>query len=229
MLFLKLFSLYIMQAFLNTLSQPSAGKPRIISVEGNIGAGKSTLLRKLEKNGTNGKVVFMQEPVDQWSKICDAEGNTILSCFYADAGKYAFPFQVLAYTSRLAAFKQVIRDHPDCEVIVCERSLEADRFIFAEMMRDQGTMEPMLYEVYRTLYDATAHEFQVNTVVYLETTPAKCLERIHKRDREGEDGISLEYLTRCQTYYEKWLRLVHVVRIESVDEEQEDEQVSVDW
>ena len=88
----------------------------ILSIEGNIGAGKSTLLEQLKSAGLDSsKVVFMQEPVDQWSKIQDLQGNTILSCFYRDPTKYAFAFQIMAYISRLSTFKQTVKDHPECE------------------------------------------------------------------------------------------------------------------
>jgi len=178
----------------------------ILSIEGNIGAGKSTLLEQLKSAGLDpSKVVFMQEPVDQWSKIQDLEGNTILSCFYRDPVKYAFAFQLMAYISRLSTFKQTIRDHPDCELIVCERSLEADRNIFAKMMRDQESIEPMLFQIYEMMYATTAFEFPVNRIVYLEVESETCLERIKKRGREGEGGISLEYLATCERYYNDWI------------------------
>ena len=45
----------------------------IISVEGNIGSGKSTLVDNLKKYLTGKEInyVFVQEPVDIWSTICD--------------------------------------------------------------------------------------------------------------------------------------------------------------
>jgi len=179
----------------------------ILSIEGNIGAGKSTLLDLVKSAciGSSRKVVFMQEPVDQWSTICNESGDTILSCFYADPAKYAFAFQVMAFTSRLAAFKRVVDDNPDCELIVCERSLEADRNIFAQMMRDQGSMEPMVYRVYEMLYETTAPKFPVSNIVYLDASPETCLQRIAKRGRAGESSIELAYLETCKSYYDAWL------------------------
>ena len=190
----------------------------ILSIEGNIGAGKSTLLDQLKKeclDSSSRNVVFMQEPVDQWSTICNESGDTILSCFYQDPTKYAFAFQVMAFTSRLAAFKRLVKENPDCELIVCERSLEADRNIFAQMMRDQGSIEPMVYQVYEMLYETTAAEFPVSNIVYLDASPATCLERIAKRGRAGEAGIALEYLETCKTYYDAWLsNRENVVRVD---------------
>lgn len=188
----------------------------ILSIEGNIGVGKSTLLDQLKSRDYGSKkVVFMQEPVDQWSTIRNESGDTILSCFYRDPAKYAFTFQVMAFTSRLAAFKRLVKENPDCELIVCERSLEADRNIFAQMMRDQGSMEPMVYQVYDMLYAATALEFPVSNIVYLDASPETCLQRIAKRGRAGESGIGLDYLETCKSYYDEWLsKRENVVRID---------------
>ena len=62
---------------------------KIISVEGNIGSGKSTIvdiLKKYFKNNSN--IIFLQEPVDEWSEIKDKNGQTILSKFYENQKKY---------------------------------------------------------------------------------------------------------------------------------------------
>jgi len=76
----------------------------IISIEGNIGSGKSTLLEeliKIYKVTPSKKIVFLKEPVDEWEKIKDENGLTMLTKFYSDQEKYSFPFQMMAYISRL--------------------------------------------------------------------------------------------------------------------------------
>ena len=61
---------------------------KIISIEGNIGSGKSTLLSNLRQHyENNSNVVFLKEPVDEWEKIKDENGETILKKFYADQEK----------------------------------------------------------------------------------------------------------------------------------------------
>ena len=62
----------------------------IFSIEGNIGSGKSTLVKELKKSVPNildKKVVYVQEPVNEWSKIKDKKGETILEKFYANQHK----------------------------------------------------------------------------------------------------------------------------------------------
>jgi deoxyadenosine/deoxycytidine kinase len=185
---------------------------RIISIEGNIGAGKSTLLEQIRQKIAAdprlkpGQIVCMQEPVDLWESVKEnSTGESILKKFYKEPAKYAFAFQVMAYTSRLAAFQRI---DPDCEVILCERSLEADRNIFAKMLRDDGMIDEVSYKVYQMLYDNTAGAFPIDKVIYLDVSPTVCLERIGRRARDGEGQISLEYLTRCDEYYKEWMRTI---------------------
>ena len=128
-------------------------KPIIVSLEGNIGAGKSTLLEKLQLRYANDKtIVFLKEPVDLWAQIKDKSGETMLSKFYSNPSKYSFAFQIMAYTTRLHILRQLIRENPDCKIIVCERSLDADKHIFAKMLHADGKMEDIMYKVYETYF-----------------------------------------------------------------------------
>jgi deoxyadenosine/deoxycytidine kinase len=182
-----------------------AKRPLIVSIEGNIGAGKSTILEALRYKNDNLNVVFMQEPVSVWETVVDESGKTILMKYYENPDKYAFPFQIMAYTTRLSALKNCIENNPDCDVIVCERSLEADKNIFAKMLHDDGTIERMNYQIYNMLYNDTSKNYAVDAIVYLRADPVKCLNRIHKRSRNGESSISVEYLSSCHRYYDTWL------------------------
>ena len=69
----------------------------IISIEGNIGSGKTTLLASLKKElgtyiGRGRTVVYVKEPVDEWSAIRDADGNSMLDLLYKDTKTHAFAF-----------------------------------------------------------------------------------------------------------------------------------------
>ena len=199
--------------------RPHRGEyPFIVSLEGNIGAGKSTIVEKIRQKYeqepekyfgklANSKIVFMQEPVDIWTSICDSvTGESILEKFYKDPKKYSFAFQVMVYNTHLQAFRRVVKENPDCVLLICERSIDAGRHIFTEMLRDDGMIDDVSYKVYANLFDSTANEFPLDAVLYLDVAPPICLERIGMRAREGESGITLEYLERCHKYYEKWLR-----------------------
>ena len=183
---------------------------KIVSIEGNIGSGKSTLLENLRKQYTNHThIIFLQEPVDEWEKIKDNEGNTMLKKFYANQEKYSFAFQIMAYISRLTILRQtiknIIHDKINQYIIITERSLYTDKHVFAKMLYDQGKIEDVCYQIYLKLFEEFVNDFPINYVVYVNTNSAKCYERIHKRARDGEEVIPLTYLTDCHNYHETFL------------------------
>ena len=183
----------------------------IVSIEGNIGSGKSTLLSNLrEYYANNSNVVFLKEPVDEWEKIKDENGETILKKFYADQEKYSFPFQMMAYVSRLKVLRDTLKTikndtHDKNIIIITERSLYTDKMVFAKMLYDSKKIEHVNYQIYLNWFDTFSDEFPVHKVVYVKTAPEKCHERIVKRSREGEDNIPLSYLKSCSFYHDNML------------------------
>jgi len=181
----------------------------LFSIDGNIGSGKSTLyasLQHLYKDNT--AVIFVPEPVSQWEKIKDVSGKTMLQLFYADQEKYAFAFQMMAYISRLSILRRIVEENKvKCQniVIITERTLYTDKYIFAKMLFDQGKIEDVEYQIYLTWFDEFSRDFPLDNVVYVKTSPEKCYERIHKRAREGEEIIPLAYLEDCHRYHEEFL------------------------
>lgn len=183
---------------------------KIVSIEGNIGSGKSTLLENLRNYyDENSCVVFLREPVDDWEKIKDKQGNTMLKKFYADQEKYSFAFQMMAYISRLKILRDIVKKIKDDKsknyIIITERSLYTDKYVFAKMLHDQGKIEDVCYQIYLNWFDEFAKDFPIDYSVYVNTDPQICYNRIHKRAREGEEVIPLAYLQECHNYHEEFL------------------------
>ena len=179
----------------------------IFSIEGNIGSGKSTLVKELKKSVPNildKKVVYVQEPVNEWSKIKDKKGETILEKFYANQHKYAFSFQMMAYISRLALLRNIVRENPDA-IIITERSVFTDRQVFAKMLYDEGKIEEVDYQIYLKWFDEFIEEIPITGLIYVTTTPEKSKERVDLRARAGE-SIPLSYLQRRHNYHETWIK-----------------------
>ena len=179
--------------------------PLIISIEGNIGSGKSTLLQNLQTKYHDKNYVFVKEPVDLWEYVTDEQGKTILENFYEDPPKYSFAFQMMAFTTRMSILKKAIQENPQAEVIICERSIEADKHIFAQMLYDDKLMNKMEYKIYTDLAKEYIYDNPLDAIVYFYTTGEKCFERIQKRSRTGESNIEASYLAKCETYHNKWL------------------------
>jgi len=185
-----------------------------ISIEGNIGSGKSTLLANLREHyKDNYNIIFLKEPVDEWAKIKDVNGVTILEKFYADQEKYSFSFQMMAYVSRIKVLRDTLKENQEKYknlekkdyIIITERSLYTDKMVFAKMLYDNGKIEDVNYQIYMNWFDTFSGEFPVHKVIYVKADPKKCYERIAKRSREGEENIPLEYLTSCSLYHDNML------------------------
>jgi deoxyguanosine kinase len=183
---------------------------QIISIEGNIGSGKTTLLKKLrETYSNNERFIFLKEPVDEWEKIVDKNGNTMLQKFYENQEKYSFAFQMMAYISRLKIVRDAIKTIEEKginnSIIFTERSLYTDKYVFAKMLYDQGKIEDVCYNIYQNWFDEFAKDFPVNKTIYVKTDPEICYDRIHKRARHGEEVIPLNYLSECHNYHGNFL------------------------
>lgn len=174
---------------------------KIISIDGNIGSGKSTLLSYLKNHyKDNNNVVFLKEPVDEWENIKDKNGKNILQNFYENQEKYSFSFQMLAYITRLNLIKETIKSNPNA-IIFTERSLYTDKMVFAKMLYDDGLINSIDYQIYLKLFDSFASEYPVHKIIYVNTDPSVCVNRIIKRSRTGESNISIEYLINLDKYH----------------------------
>ena len=181
-------------------------KVKIITIEGNIGSGKSTLLEYLKNELiiSNQKVIFMKEPVDEWEDIKDSNGNTMLQKFYENQEKYSFPFQMMAYVSRLKLLKETVEKYPNA-IIISERSLYTDKYVFAKMLYETNKIEDVSYQIYCKWFDTFVKDYPIAGIIYVKTDPEICHDRVAKRSRVGESNIPLDYLVSCDTYHDDML------------------------
>ena len=178
----------------------------IVAIEGNIAAGKSTFVEELKKKYKgNATISFLDEPVDEWEKIKDIYGVSMLQKYYSNPSKYSFAFQMMALGSRLNNLKQKVKslDPTERHVIITERSVFTDREVFAKMLHDQKMMEDVEFKIYNKWFDDFV-DIAIDSVVMLKTSPPTSFTRVNRRGRAGE-VIPLEYLERCDEYHKNML------------------------
>ena len=205
--------------------------PLIISIDGNIGSGKTTLYQSLkDRYKNNSNIVFLKEPVGEWEKIMDEDGNTMLQKFYGDQDKYSFSFQMMAYISRLAIVRNAVKKNPNA-IFITERSLFTDKYIFAKMLHDQGKIEDVNYQIYSNWFDEFAQDFPIHSIIWVNTEPEMCHERIHKRARLGEETISIDYLIDCNFYHHSYINEmdINVLQLDGNVDIFEDGTVMENW
>jgi deoxyadenosine/deoxycytidine kinase len=179
----------------------------IISLDGNIGAGKSTLLAEIRKSIPDLRVV--DEPVGQWTALKNGTGKNLLELFYEDKKRWAYTFQNCAILTRLKNIKEAVEDlnanGKGSQVILTERSVLTDKYVFAQMLRDSGDMDDLEWELYDSWFSIFSKQHQVNGIIYLSTSSTTSKDRIHIRNRQGEDRIQLEYLDALDRQHKQWI------------------------
>lgn len=176
-----------------------------IAVEGVIGVGKTTLATLLAKD-YNAKSILE-----------DVDGNPFLPNFYEDPDRYAFPTQIFFLLSRYNELRNLTTRELFARRIVTDYIFDKDK-IFAYINLDQR--ERNLYDKIYSLLQKDI--INPNLLIYLQANLDTIIERIQKRGRNYEKGISEEYIRLLiQSYNEYFFHLhsfpVLIVNANEVD------------
>jgi deoxyadenosine/deoxycytidine kinase len=165
---------------------------RFVLVAGNIGAGKTSLTERLAaRRGWHAA----------YESVAD---NPYLADFYADMRAWSFHLQVFFLGHRAAQHKALAQDSRSA---IIDRSIYEDAFIFARALFEIGNMNERDYASYRQLFDLVVAQLPPpDLLIYLRAPVSVLMERIGKRGRAIESGITADYLALLDRYYEEWLR-----------------------
>ena len=162
-----------------------------VLVAGNIGTGKTSLTERLgERLG--------------WETAYESvKDNPYLADFYADMQQWAFHLQVFFLGHRAEQHLAMARS-PNSAII--DRSIFEDAEIFAQASLELGNVDERDYRTYRKVYDLIVDSLPApDLLLYLKAPVEILLERIRARGREMEQGVTGEYLTLLESYYDRWL------------------------
>ena len=182
-------------------------KAIIFSVEGNIGAGKSTIFKMLKEHLRtikNTQVVYLPEPVSVWESIKDSDGENAIEKYYGNPVKYAFPFQMMAFISRIHQLREALKSARGNVIIISERSVLTDKVVFTKMLYEDNKIGGIEYNIYCKWFNEFVEDIPHGGLIYIKTKPEICGKRVIKRNRKGET-IPLAYLQNCHKYHEEWL------------------------
>ena len=162
-----------------------------IAIVGNIGAGKTTLTQLLAKH-LNFEPQF--EAVDH---------NPYLEDFYADMKRWSFNLQIYFLNSR---FQQITEIQQSNTNVIQDRTIYEDAYIFAENLHDMGLMSTRDYENYRSIFvNITSFIKAPDLLIYLKASVPTLVNNIQRRGRDYEAGIRLDYLSKLNDKYKKWI------------------------
>ncbi len=162
-----------------------------VAIAGNIGSGKTTLTRLLAKHY-------------KWqAHYEDVEDNPYLDDFYNQMERWSFNLQIYFLNSR---FRQILEIREKGKNVIQDRTIYEDAYIFAPNLHAMGLMTNRDFENYRSLFDLMESVTEgPDLLIYLRSSIPNLVNQIHKRGREYENSISIEYLSRLNERYEAWI------------------------
>ncbi|MEO7212743.1 deoxynucleoside kinase [Mucilaginibacter sp.] len=163
-----------------------------IAIVGNIGAGKTTLTEMLAKNYG-------------WEPLYEAvDNNPYLEDFYSEMKRWSFNLQIYFLNSR---YRQIVEIQRSGRNIIQDRTIYEDAYIFAENLHDMGLMTTRDYENYESMFDNITEFIKPpDLLVYLKASVPTLVNNIQRRGREYEIGIRIDYLSKLNEKYDKWIK-----------------------
>jgi deoxyadenosine/deoxycytidine kinase len=162
-----------------------------IAIAGNIGAGKTTLTSLLAKH-------YKWEP--HYESVAE---NPYLDDFYGSMERWSFNLQIYFLNSR---FRQILEIRESGKNIIQDRTIYEDAHIFAPNLHAMGLMTNRDFSNYETLFDLMERLVSPpDLMIYLRASIPTLVGQIHKRGRDFENSISIDYLSRLNERYEAWI------------------------
>lgn len=162
-----------------------------IAVAGNIGSGKTTLTELLAKHYN-------------WeTHYEDVSQNPYLNDFYEDMQRWSFNLQVYYLNSR---FTQIQEIQQTDQMVIQDRTIYEDAFIFAPNLHSMGLMTTRDFENYFSLFNLIeSFVSPPDLLIYLRASVPTLVKQIQQRGRNYEESIRLDYLKRLNERYEAWI------------------------
>jgi len=162
-----------------------------VAIAGNIGAGKTTLTKLLAKHY-------------KWSPHYESvDENPYLDDFYSEMERWSFNLQIYFLNSR---FRQILELREKKKDIIQDRTIYEDAHIFAPNLHAMGLMTNRDYSNYSSLFELMENLVTPpDLLIYLRADIQTLVGQIHKRGRDYENTISIDYLSRLNERYEAWI------------------------
>ena len=129
--------------------------------------------------------------------------NPYLDDFYGSMERWSFNLQIYFLNSR---FRQILEIRESGKNIIQDRTIYEDAHIFAPNLHAMGLMTNRDFGNYETLFELMERLVSPpDLLIYLRASIPTLVGQIHKRGRDFENTISIDYLSRLNERYEAWI------------------------
>jgi deoxyadenosine/deoxycytidine kinase len=160
-------------------------------VAGNIGVGKTSLTERIGSR------------LGWWTGYVSVTDNPYLADFFGDMRAWSFHLQVFFLGHRADQYLDAVGDSRSA---ILDRSIFEDFHIFARALHHMGDLAERDYLAYRRLFEIVVQGLpRPNLLIYLKAPVNVLMDRIRRRARNMETGITPEYLSLLDSFYDEWL------------------------
>ncbi len=176
-----------------------------IVIAGNIGSGKTTLTKMLAKHYG-------------WDlRLESVTYNPYLEDYYQDMNRWALNLEVYFLKER---FRDLLEIREDTKPIIQDRSIYEGVYIFTANNHDMGNMSDRDFDTYMGLFKSMMMVVkEPDLMVYLKASVPHLVDNIHKRGRDYEQNMRLDYLKNLNDRYDKFFQKQYKGRKITIDVE----------
>ncbi len=163
-----------------------------IVIAGNIGSGKTTLTKMLARHYG-------------WDlRLESVTYNPYLEDYYKNMPRWALNLEVYFLKER---FRDLLEIRKSAKPVIQDRSIYEGVYIFSANNHDMGNMSDHDFETYMGLFNSIMMAVkQPDLMVYLKASVPHLVDNIHKRGREYEQNMRLDYLKNLNDRYDRFFQ-----------------------
>lgn len=179
-----------------------------IVIAGNIGSGKTTLTHMLVKH-------YGWTP-----RLESVQANPYLDDYYRDMKRWSLNLETFFLKER---FRDLLEIEKSRETIIQDRSIFEGVFIFTANNHDMGNMSDRDFDTYMGLFRSMMLVLRKpDLMVYLKASVPHLVENIHRRGRDYEQNMQLDYLRNLNQRYDDFIQNLYdgktlTIEVDNID------------
>ena len=163
-----------------------------IVIAGNIGSGKTTLTHMLVKH-------YGWTP-----RLESVQANPYLDDYYKDMKRWSLNLETFFLKERVRDLLEIEKSR---ETIIQDRSIFEGVFIFTANNHDMGNMSDRDFDTYMGLFRSMMLVLRKpDLMIYLKASVPHLVENIHRRGRDYEQNMQLDYLRNLNQRYDDFIQ-----------------------
>jgi deoxyadenosine/deoxycytidine kinase len=162
-----------------------------IAIAGNIGSGKTTLTRLLARH-------YGWQP-----RFENVANNPYIDDYYRDIKRWSFNMEVFYLKERFRTLLEINRSK---DTIIQDRTIFEGVYVFTATNRAMGNLSDRDFDTYMGLFESMMLVASYpDLMVYLKASVPHLVDNIHKRGRDYEQSMRLDYLSNLNDRYDDFI------------------------